>query len=264
MNVSPLHVHQFGEGRPLLALHGITAHGARWRRFGPEHLPGFRVIGPDLRGHGRSTHLPPWTLEQHAADVLGVLDELGLDRIPVMGHSYGGAVALYLAQLAPERIERLLLLDHAIGLSAEWMSEFAEGQLTKQVYFADRAEARAWLRDDWPGASEEALDDETADHLAQDEDGRWYWRYHRTAVITACSEMTRPHVVPPAGTRTLVVQAMQDDFVRPEFLTDAKAVLGDDLVVAEIDCGHMVYINDPTETGRLMRDFLTEQLGSSG
>src|SRR5215469_4619988 len=114
----PLHVHQFGppDGFPLLALHGVTGHGGRWRRLAGTRLPRFRVIAPDLRGHGYSVALPPWTLEQHAADLLAVLDGFELDAVPVLAHSFGSAVALHLARLAPGRISRLLLLDPAVGI----------------------------------------------------------------------------------------------------------------------------------------------------
>jgi lipase len=76
-----LHVHHLGpdDGRPLVALHGLTGHGRGWRAFAGEQLPGFRVHAPDLRGNGLSPTVPPWTLEQHAADVLAVLDRAGLD-----------------------------------------------------------------------------------------------------------------------------------------------------------------------------------------
>ena len=80
----PLHVHEYGPAGspPLLAVHGVTGHGARWAAFAEQQLAGYQVIAPDLRGHGRSTPLPPWTLEQHAADLLAVIDGYGLDAVP--------------------------------------------------------------------------------------------------------------------------------------------------------------------------------------
>src|SRR5882757_10373125 len=97
--MTSLHVHEFGpaDGRPLVALHGLSGHGARWRRFAEQQLPGFRVIAPDLRGHGRSPMVPPWNLAQYAADVIALLDSYGLDGVPLMGHSYGGTIAIDVA-----------------------------------------------------------------------------------------------------------------------------------------------------------------------
>ena len=96
----------------MLVLHGVTGHAARWHVLA-EALPELRMIAVDLRGHGRSPWTPPWNLEQHVADVLAVLDDLDLARVTVVGHSFGGAIAVHLARTAPERVDGLVLLDPA-------------------------------------------------------------------------------------------------------------------------------------------------------
>src|SRR5687768_11565988 len=104
-----LYVHEFGEPSdpPLVALHGVKGHGGRWKRLAEA---GRHVYGVDLRGHGRSPWDPPWTLERYAADVLETIDDLGLERTDVIGHSFGGAVGVYVARAAPARVRRLLLV----------------------------------------------------------------------------------------------------------------------------------------------------------
>ncbi|GGM42207.1 putative hydrolase, alpha/beta fold LipV [Longimycelium tulufanense] len=257
MNSSPLHVHQHGDvsDRPLVILHGITGHGARWRPRAT-HLAGFRVIAPDLRGHGRSTYQPPWTLEQHAADVLGVLDACGLERAPIVGHSFGGAVALHVARTAPKRVAGLVLVDPAIGMPPDLMAAVADDELAKEYFFAHPEEAKAWMRKQWTVVDEQAVEQQVADHLVQDDAGRWHWRYHRGAVLTAFSEVARPQVVPPAGTGTLVVRPTRGGIVPPAFLAGCEAALGDDFVVADIDCGHTVASERPAELAVLIKDFL--------
>ena len=111
-----LNVHLFGPvgGQPLVALHGLKGHGRRWRSLADHQLPDLRVHAPDLRGHGLSMTEPPWTLEQHAQDVLAVIDHFGLGRVPLIGHSLGATVAIYVARQAPELVNRLILLDPGI------------------------------------------------------------------------------------------------------------------------------------------------------
>jgi len=115
--VSVLNVHLFGpdDGRPVVALHGVTGHAHRWGVLA-EQLPELRLVAVDLRGHGRSPKTPPWGFEQHVADVLAVMDDHGLERAPLIGHSFGGAIALHLAKAAPDRVEKLVLVDPALGL----------------------------------------------------------------------------------------------------------------------------------------------------
>jgi pimeloyl-ACP methyl ester carboxylesterase len=69
-----------------------------------------QVIVPDLRGHGRSQHLPgPYTVPQLAADLVALLDTLALESVDVLGYSQGGAVAQQLAHDYPGRVRRLVL-----------------------------------------------------------------------------------------------------------------------------------------------------------
>jgi lipase len=249
-----LFVHEFGpaDGRPLLALHGLSGHGARWRRFAEAQLPGYRVIAPDLRGHGQSTWNPPWTFEQYADDVIGVLDSLGLDHVPVMGHSFGGAISLY---LPPHRVSKLILVDPAIALDPADMLETAEEAREEDVY-ASLDEARADQVGRWPFATDEQLADELAAGFVQAEDGRWRRRYSTAMGVTAWSEMARPLVTPPPSTPTLLVPALDADYVSPQHIEAFRAVLGDNLTVREMDCGHVIYLERPAEFGKLVTAFL--------
>lgn len=99
------------EDAPVLVLSSSlgTTHEL-WDGQVPELARAFRVLRYDHRGHGGSDVPPgPYTVAQLAADVLGLLDRLGLGRVSFCGLSLGGAVGMWLASRAPERIERLAL-----------------------------------------------------------------------------------------------------------------------------------------------------------
>ncbi|GAA3439416.1 alpha/beta fold hydrolase [Kutzneria kofuensis] len=251
-----LHVHEFGpaDGRPVVFLHGLTGHGGRWRLLAERELADFRVVAPDLRGHGDSTRLPPWTLEQHAADVIDLLDALELDRVPLVGHSYGGATALHVTTRAPERVERLALLDPSTGLSPLRCQEVAEEELEPE-FWPDLDAARAEFAEMWPA---EGVDLEVPANFVQTPDGRWRRRYSTVMAVTAWSEMARRPMLPPRGTRTLLLPATKADFVSPELVAALQDRLGDDLTVREVDSGHVLYLERPAEVGALLREFLCE------
>jgi lipase len=253
-----LHVHRFGDpaGAPVVLLHGVTGHGARWRRTAETHLADRAVLAPDLRGHGRSTHEPPWTVERHVADVLGMMDAEGVEQADLVGHSYGGMIGVHLARTAPRRVRRLLLLDPAIGLDPAKAAEEARGYMTP-VSFADLAEARAYRAARWSQTPAEAVDEECAEHLEHGPDGRLRWRFEPASVVTAYSEMTRPHLAPPADLPTHLVIATEADLVRPEFVVDLRAALGPALVISEIEAGHMLYLDREAETGTLIAAWLS-------
>ncbi|MHA6796506.1 alpha/beta fold hydrolase [Pseudonocardia bannensis] len=250
-----LHVHTFGSpaGIPVLALHGVTGHGARWQSLA-DALPELRWIGVDLRGHGRSSWSPPWGIEQHVADALAVLDRLKIEDAAVIGHSYGGAIAVHLARAAPDRVERLVLLDPAIGLDPDDMLETAEETRTDESY-PDVESARADKAQRWAGIAEDLVEAEVAAHLAHLGD-RWEWRYCRSAAVAAWSEMARPALTPPAGTPTLLMPALQADFVEQAWVDRCRAELGDALTVAEVDAGHMLFLERTAEVAKHVREFV--------
>ncbi|MGP4048708.1 alpha/beta fold hydrolase [Streptomyces sp. 2A115] len=99
-----------GDGVPLVFIHGWTANRHRWDHQMANFAPKRRVIRLDLRGHGESDGSAR-TIEELAADVLALLDQLKVDRFIPVGHSMGGMIAQTLALAHPERIERLVLVN---------------------------------------------------------------------------------------------------------------------------------------------------------
>jgi 3-oxoadipate enol-lactonase len=101
------------DAEPLVLLHGLGEGAADWDRVAPAFALHRRVYVPDLRGHGRSDRPGDYSVELMAADVLGLLDALQLDRVQLIGHSMGGLVAYLLAGDHPERVSRLILEEVA-------------------------------------------------------------------------------------------------------------------------------------------------------
>lgn len=102
-----------GTGRPLLLIHGHTLDHRVWDLIAPGlHQSGFRLIRPDLRGHGKSTRPDRgYHVSHHAADMTTLLDAVGVDRAAVVGYSLGGGVALEMALTEPQRVESLALMS---------------------------------------------------------------------------------------------------------------------------------------------------------
>jgi 3-oxoadipate enol-lactonase len=95
----------------LVLLHGLGGQASTWDTVAPELARSFRVLAIDLRGHGDSDRPGDYSFELMRDDVLGVLGQLGLDRVSLLGHSMGGTVAYLIAQQEPDRISRLILED---------------------------------------------------------------------------------------------------------------------------------------------------------
>jgi len=100
-----------GSGQPILLHHGYTASRVNWAPVADRLEDRFQVILMECRGTGESEHTADgYTLEQYAADVVGMLDHLGLDRVTYAGHSMGGGIGYRLALDHAHRLERLVLM----------------------------------------------------------------------------------------------------------------------------------------------------------
>lgn len=107
-------------GSKLLAMHGWLDNAASFRPMAPS-LSHYDLVALDLPGHGRSFHYPAdaeYSLFSTILDILAAADALGWERFAVLGHSMGGAIASLLAAAAPERVERLFLIEALGPLSA--------------------------------------------------------------------------------------------------------------------------------------------------
>jgi len=102
-----------GDGSPVVLLHPFPANHEFWLPVADALSTRYRLILPDLRGHGRSDQPGDYSVELMEADVLGFLDALQLDRVDLIGHSMGGLVGYLLAGDHPERVGRLILEDVA-------------------------------------------------------------------------------------------------------------------------------------------------------
>jgi lipase len=178
-----------GQGTPVICLHGLTGHGRRFADLAGA-LPGRRVVGVDLRGHGASTFLPPWSVEQHVADLVETADELGAGRAVWLGHSFGGRLVVELADRHPEVVERAVLLDPALFIDPPVALERSE-LLRADTSFGSPDEAiEARLGDGSLFTTPRAILEHEADtHLEQGEDGRYRWRFSAPAATVAWSIM---------------------------------------------------------------------------
>ena len=117
-----------GDGRSILCIHGLTANGRCWDTLAEKLTPRYRLMAMDLRGRGLSGKPPSgYSIAHHAKDVLSILDDLGLDKITIMGHSLGAIIAMYFGAEHPERVDRLILIDAGGKVSEEQMAKFYAG-----------------------------------------------------------------------------------------------------------------------------------------
>ncbi|QBJ94726.1 alpha/beta fold hydrolase [Rhodococcus sp. ABRD24] len=134
-----------GEGPPVVLVHGLLGSHESW---GPQIdmlAEKYRVIAPDLFGHGESDKpRGDYSLSSHAATVRDLMDHLEISSAPLVGHSLGGGIIMQMAYLFPERVERLCLVSSG-GLGPE-VSSYLKAATLPGSEFVLPVLASGWVR----------------------------------------------------------------------------------------------------------------------
>lgn len=126
-------------GTPVVLLHGFPTDRTSWDRVTPLlHTAGMRTFAPDQRGYGagaRPAGTAPYRLEHLVGDVLALVDATGHERVHIVGHDWGGAIAWLTAGNHPDRVASVTVLStpHPAALSRAWRSP---DQLRRSWYMA--------------------------------------------------------------------------------------------------------------------------------
>lgn len=112
INDIEMYYEEYGEGKPLLLLHGFGGCTQNWAPFIDKLSENYRLINVDMRGHGYSTNPEnKFTHKASADDVFLLLDKLGIDNFSAMGMSSGGMTLLHMATSQPKRINSMVLIS---------------------------------------------------------------------------------------------------------------------------------------------------------
>ena len=108
-----LHYHQFGQGDPLIILHGLFGSSGNWRSIAHRLSATHDVFSVDLRNHGESSHADSMSYQEMAGDIAALMDASHLDKATLLGHSLGGKVAMTFALSYPDQTQALISVDSA-------------------------------------------------------------------------------------------------------------------------------------------------------
>jgi lipase len=246
-----------GERGVVFCVHGLAQHGGIFGGLAKRLAPsGYRVIAVDLRGHGASGYEPPWNLETHVGDLLETADALGVDTATWIGHSFGGRILATLAARAPQRVERLALLDPGMALPADQALAGAERDRQDWSFATPEGAANALASSPSVVATPpETIAAYVAEDLVRGSDGRLRFRYCPSALVTAWSEMALPPPVVAQVPTLLVRPVASAAHTGPQDLRYRRE-LGPLLKMVAVPNGHNVLWEAPAETTQAIVDFL--------
>jgi lipase len=220
---------------------------------------GRRVASVDLRGHGDSGREPPWNADTHVSDLLETAEGLGFERATWIGHSFGGRMIAALAARAPERVERLVLLDPGFDVPASYALESAEIERLDWSFASVESAVNALMSGDSVVASpKEVVTDYARRDLRPGPDGRLRFSFSPAAAVVAWSEMTLPPP-PVAQLPTLLVRPVTSNVHSRADDSRYRRELGSLLTMAAVPNGHNVLWESPAETEAAILSFFESQ-----
>lgn len=274
-----IHYWREGSGAPLLLLHGWPEFCRVWRKCIPDLARDFDVIAPDLRGFGDSDKPARGPSAEagadvHAADMLGLLDGLGLARAGIVAHDVGAFVAQSLARQHPERLSGLFFFNCPYpGIGARWAAPEHLGEIWYQSFHRQAWAAalvgssreacrlyfhhflRHWAHD--PHAFDADLDAWVDNFMKPGnlQGGfNWYISVHQARLAMIRGEVPASQRAPIA-LPTRVLWGESDPVLKSEW-TDRLGEFFSDLVVSTVpEAGHFVHYEKPDLACREIRAF---------
>lgn len=242
----------FGQGSPLLFIHGFPLSGAMWHEVAGSLPGGWRGIVPDLRGHGQSGATPQVTIGQFADDLAGLLDAMS-ERAPavVCGLSMGGIIAMEFYRRYTDRVRALVLCDTRAN------AETPEG-IARREHMAQTA-----LREGTARVVDIMIANLFAPSFPAERRSQWHTLMSATPAVGVAAAARalagRPDSIPTLPeirVPTLVICGEEDAISPPEMMRAMHALIPDSRFVLVPGAGHVPPVEQPDAFAAALGTFL--------
>jgi pimeloyl-ACP methyl ester carboxylesterase len=256
-----------GEGETLLLIHGMAGSSQTWREVMPRLSRHYRVIAPDMLGHGQSGKpRTDYSLGAFAVWLRDFLDELGVESVTIVGHSLGGGIAMQFLYQHPEYCNRLVLISSGgLGPDVGWIlrllsapgAELVMPVIAPSPVLAAGNKVKSWLSsaglrsprgaEIWNAYSSFA-DRQTRDAFLKTL--RSVVDY-RGQAVSALSRLQLRTELP-----SLAIWGERDEIIPVQHAHDAQAVRPGNRLEVLPDVGHFAHVEAPNQVVDLIEDFI--------
>lgn len=258
-------IHGVDGAEKVVFLHGLMGSGANWRKITSQLKVDYQVLTFDQRGHGWSFKPPKgYTPEDYAIDLKLILDELGWEKVHLVGHSMGGRNALRFAFKFPQRLLSLTIEDIGPEGNPEAMQRTLRLLDLVPAPFPDKASAKKFFAEEFPALiathpQKEILGPYLFTNIEEKPDGTADWRFFKDGIVESLKLghfKERWEEVTGLTLPTLWIRGeLSEDLTRPEFekiLKSNPKIKGVEIAGA----GHWIHYEKPTEFLNVLRPHL--------
>ncbi|MCP4460247.1 MAG: alpha/beta fold hydrolase [Cytophagales bacterium] len=250
-----LHFRSFGQGDPLIVLHGVFGSSDNWQTVGKELSARFKVYLVDQRNHGSSPHSDEFDYNVMTDDILELMLNENIEQAHLIGHSMGGKVAMTFAARYPDKVNKLIVVDIAPKYYEPHHARIFRGfRSIKLDQIKTRNEADVQMSHRIP---ETTVRQFILKNLSRDKEG-FIWKLNLDVIEQNAEQIGEAlseedwfngHVLFLAGTRSDYIQDEDLQVIRQHFPNaEVKKITG---------AGHWIHAEQPKSLVRLVFDFLT-------
>lgn len=245
----------FGEGTPLVILHGLFGSSDNWQTFAKSIGDRYQVIAIDLRNHGNSPHEDQFSFKWIDQDLIETLDALHLSGYHLLGHSLGGKAAMVHALHHPARVGRLIVIDIAPKaypphheLYFKVMRSMDFDQIT------NRTEADLWMQKEIQDTSVRQF---LLKSLVRNDEGRFKWKFNLEALYRHYDEINITlEGLPSFDHSTVFIKGELSDYIKDEDHALIHHLFTNSKIETIHGAGHWVHADQPERLREVVLSFL--------
>ena len=245
----------FGQGEPLLILHGLFGTLDNWQTLGKQLADHYTVYLIDQRNHGRSPHVEDMNYPAMASDLKEFMEANWIYGAHILGHSMGGKTAMQFAGQYPDMVEKLIVVDIAPRAYPGGHEEIMEALRSVDLQAVDqRSEADEQLKS---SIKNKSIRQFLLKNLSRTKQGDYAWKMNLDAIyehyeeILAAISGTTPFEGP-----ALFIRGENSDYIQEEDREQIKALFPKAEIKTVENAGHWVHAEQPERMLELVREFL--------
>lgn len=250
-----LNFRTFGNGEPLIILHGVFGSADNWQTLGKVFAEGFTVYLVDQRNHGNSPHSEEFSYDLMVEDLLQLMNEKDLNSACLLGHSMGGKVAMHFATKYPEKVSRLIVVDIAPKYYPPHHQQIFDGFKSVQLdRISSRKEADEQMSAVIPNIGVRQF---ILKNLTRNADGDFTWKLNVAAIEKAIEAVGRGlETETTYGGRALFIAGGNSDYITIKDFKLISSLFPQADIETIAGAGHWVHAEKPDELKDLVLNFL--------
>ncbi len=251
-----LHYRKYGQGEPLIILHGLFGSSDNWHSLARRWSETFQVFALDLRNHGSSPHESVMSYGEMAQDLKQFIEHQGFEHVNLLGHSMGGKVSMLYASMYPDMVSGLAILDIGIekvkGKHTEILNTLTNLDPTE---YDSRKEIQKALESH---LSAPVLRQFLLKNILRRVDGSLAWKFNHEALLEHYADLTASLDLPDVFMGpTLFLRGESSDYLDSELDPLILQYFPLAQLMSINDAGHWLHADQPNHVYTLIKDFFT-------